>query len=338
MPRIRYYLAASGLFLAVFSASAQTPPTPRWEYWRHAGEYIHDQAGAVFSLAGKVLDSEPPSTRPSDSRRLALAALDALLHDTDLDGSGEFHAFVDGRMEKIADQLGDKCSNGLEIFKLYNAGFIVRTKKLTVGFDLCAKRGDVTIVPPRLMSRMIGCCDVLFISHRDPDHADASVIAEAARQGVPVYGPKDIPNPLVTGIRCEDFSETELVTRSGKVLVQPLPGHQDDIENNIWVVTFPGGRTVAHCGDQYNENDLGWLSHASDLLPRKPDVLIIDCWAMELGKTISGFSPKVVVSAHENEMGHSIDHREAFWLSLYKYDTLSADAVVAAWGEKYTYR
>ena len=338
MAFLRYFLAAAGLFLAVLSASAQAPGSPRWEYWRHAEEYLHDQAGVVFSLAGKVLDSEAPSANPSDSRKLALAALDVLLHDTALDGSKEFHTFVDGRMDHITGELGKKCGKGLEIFKIYNAGFVARTKKLTVGFDLCAKRGGTTIVPDKLMSSIIGSCDVLFISHRDPDHADASVIAEAARQGIPVYGPKDLPNPLVTGIRCDDFSETELVTCSGKVRVRPLPGHQDDLQNNIWVVTFPDGHTIAHCGDQYNENDLEWLSHASDLLSRKLDVLIIDCWAMELGKTIAGFAPKAVVSAHENEMGHGIDHREAFWLSLYKYDSLALDAVVTAWGEKYTYR
>lgn len=72
--------------------------------------------------------------------------------------------------------------------------------------------------------------------------------------------------------------------------VRILPGHQDDLQNNIYLVTFPDGRTVAHCGDQYNREDLPWLKEVSKKLARPLDILIIDCWAMELKETVEGFS------------------------------------------------
>ena len=333
-----YIAAAAAAMTLTAGASAQENGSLRWEYWRHPVEYIHDQASVLLGYAGAVLDSEAPSEHPSENRRLALTALDAILHDTTLDGSDEFHAFVDARMEKLSRALGRKCGRGLEIYKVYNAGFVVRDKNLTVGFDLCARRGGMTIVADDVMEKIVGCCDVLFISHRDPDHADASVIEIAGRLGIPVYGPEDFPNPGSKGVRKEDFSSIELATKRGSVKTQPLPGHQDDLQNNIWVITFPSGKTVAQCGDQYNKDDLAWLGSAREKLERRLDVLIIDCWAMELQKVIEGFSPKAVISAHENEMGHSIDHREAFWMSLYKYDTLPSDAVIMAWGEGFTYR
>jgi hypothetical protein len=102
-------------------ASAQENGSLRWEYWRHPVEYIHDQASVLLGYAGAVLDSEAPSEHPSENRRLALTALDAILHDTTLDGSDEFHAFVDARMEKLSRALGRKCGRGLEIYKVYNA-------------------------------------------------------------------------------------------------------------------------------------------------------------------------------------------------------------------------
>ena len=48
---------------------------------------------------------------------------------------------------------------------------------------------------------------------------------------------------------------------------------------------------------------------------------------------INGFNPKVVTSGHENELGHSIDHREAFWLTLQKFSTIRKDSIVMGWGE-----
>lgn len=304
-----------------------------WEYWRNPEGYIRNQADVVLGQVDRTLQEHPATTTPSAERQLALAALDAIVHDTANDDSPELHAFMDTRIGRVLEQLQGKAPRkGLEIFKLYNDGFIVRSRSITIGFDLCGTRGQVKWIPDKVMQELVGLCDVLFISHRDPDHADANVVQMATDRGIPVYAPEDYDNPAVKHVR-SDFT-------AGKLQVQLLPGHQDNLQNNIYVVTFPEGKTVAHCGDQYNREDLPWLKTVSSQLTRTLDVLIIDCWALELKETIQGFAPRTVIFGHENEMGHTIDHREAFWLTQYKQDimALPVPGVILCWGEGYRSR
>lgn len=336
------------LLLAVVSvcswtaALGQTPRTERpWEYWGKPDVYLDQQADVLFDLIDKTILRNPASTEPSPERQLALASLDALVHDTRNDGSTALHAFLDKRMTRVAEALQKPFKKkGIELFKLYNDGFIVRADGATVGFDLCGTRQGVKYIPDALMRELVGRCDLLFISHRDPDHADKTVIDMAYELGVPVYAPEDYHNEKTRPIRPESIESRQLPGKNALVLnVQILPGHQDDLQNNIYLVTFSGGRTVAHCGDQYNREDLPWLKEVSKKLARPLDILIIDCWAMELKDTIEGFSPRLVVSGHENEMGHTIDHREAFWLTQYKFDSmnLSIPSVILCWGEGFRY-
>ena len=313
-----------------------------WEYWGNPEGYLDNQAEVLFGLVDGVLQRNPAAADPSPERQLALASLDALVHDTRNDGSPALHAFLDTRVGRVVGDLSRPSSRkGVEVYKLYNDGFVVRTREAVVGFDLCGTRGKEKYIPDALMRELVSSCDLLLISHRDPDHADRNVVAMASELGIPVYGPEDYDNDRVVKVRTEDFSEIRLEGRGGGSLAaQALPGHQDGLQNNIWVVTFPGGYTVAHCGDQYLREDLAWLKNASEKLVRPLDVLIIDCWAMEMEETVLGFSPRVVITGHENEMGHTIDHREAFWLSQYKVDALAlpVPTVILCWGEGYRFK
>jgi len=313
-----------------------------WEYWRHPEEYLQNEADVLFNLIDETLLRNPASPGASPERQLALASLDALVHETRNDDSPELHAFLDRRMERVAKRLQSPIrKKGVEIFKLYNDGFVVRSGGVTVGFDLCATRGQVKFIQGPVMQTILGYCDALFISHRDPDHADDGVVSMAAEMGIPVYAPEDYGNEMATKVRMEEIGSRHLPLANGNSLeVQALPGHQDALQNNIYVVTFPGGYTVAHCGDQYNRDDLPWLKKASSMLSKPLDVLIIDCWVLEMKETIGGFSPRLVVTGHENEMGHTIDHREAFWLSQYKLDSMQLPfpAVILCWGEGYRFK
>lgn len=334
--------ALAAIALAGCKASGReekaSPPSRdyAWEYWRNPDGYLDDQASVLFGLIDETVESNPATTDPSAERQLALAALDALTHDTRNDDSPALHAFLDRRMTRIASLLKKKPKKkGIELFKLYNDGFIVRGGGVTVGFDLCGTRQGVKYIPDSLMQELVGRCDMLFISHRDPDHADANVVDMAYEKGIPVYGPEDYPNEKTQKVRMEDFGSRSLAKG---IEVQALPGHQDNLQNNIYVITFPNGSTVAHCGDQYSREDLAWLQDVSGKLARPLDILIIDCWALELTETVAGFAPRLVVSGHENEMGHTIDHREAFWLTQYKFDTLPVPSVILCWGEGFEYR
>lgn len=53
-------------------------------------------------------------------------------------------------------------------------------------------------------------------------------------------------------------------------------------------------------------------------------------------KFISAVGPSLVICGHENEMEHSIDHREAYWLTFRRMSGIKVPYIVMAWGESYT--
>jgi hypothetical protein len=132
--------------------------------------------------------------------------------------------------------------------------------------------------------------------------------------------------------------DKEVVLKSGeKLQVKIFPGHQSPMMCNIYVVTTPDKYTFAHTGDQYDKNDMEWIAKIKDNAP-KIDALTINCWSYQIADAIKGFNPRYVVTGHENEMGHTIDHREAFWLTFQKMEPVEHDYVVMAWGEWFSFK
>lgn len=118
----------------------------------------------------------------------------------------------------------------------------------------------------------------------------------------------------VTHIRSEEILHESISLASGKELeVIVMPGHQDDTPNNVYIVSTPEGIAIAHTGDQWNKEKDGWIEQVKD--HAQIDVLLVHCWAMPLERMVEGFNPKLVISGHENEIVHSIDHREPYWLN-----------------------
>ena len=161
----------------------------------------------------------------------------------------------------------------------------------------------------------------------------------AGEAGIPVYGPADFACEGFQVIHTDPARDTVLATRRSSLEVLALPGHQRALLNNIYVVTLPGGKTVAHFGDQDLEEDKAWLLEAPALLRKRLDIMIINGWNPELDALVRSFNPRVVLSGHENEMFHGIDHREALWLTQYKFDTLAfpMPAYTLVWGERFRY-
>ena len=125
--------------------------------------------------------------------------------------------------------------------------------------------------------------------------------------------------------------------KSGQLSVQILPGHQDALQNNISVVRSAEGFTFAQTGDQYHKEDLDWLLNVHEKIG-SIDVLMINCWANSLYEAIDGFDPKLVLTSHENELGHTIDHRESYWTSYDKLSKVSRPHCLMTWGEGISYK
>ncbi len=321
---------------------AQETPEQTVPFWGRQEAYLADQTERALSLVDSMLRSDPPSAgAPSLVRRAALALLDGVLHDTRLDGSAVLARFMDARMRGVEEGLARPLAEGLEIWKLYNDGFIVRSPSATVAFDLYRgpASGEERLIADERMRALVDRCDILFLSHDHPDHVDPAVVGMFAAAGKPIVAPTAVlpGDGRVTHIREEEVAERSFRVAGGVLRVRILPGHQSELDNNIHAVTTPEGFTVVHTGDQYHRGDLAWLCSAADLLPRV-DVLLVNCWANSLVETVEGFAPQLVLTGHENELGHTIDHRESYWTSRLKLEALLRPGSLMTWGECFRYR
>jgi hypothetical protein len=113
-------------------------------------------------------------------------------------------------------------------------------------------------------------------------------------------------------------------------------GHQKDILNNIPVIYTPDGFCFSHNGDQNYGNmkeDTVWINDIKN--HHKIDVLMYNSYMSS--NWISGFDPELVMTAHENELGHGIHSRHPYWEMHARLKSIPYPFVVTAWGEKYHY-
>lgn len=311
------------------------------KYWGSPENYLYAQGVVLLNLVNEALDQNPPSTEPNFVRKQALYMLDAVLHETKYDGSELIKEFAASRVDRVLADLEKpmKEADGIKIYKIYNDGFILRARKVTLAVDLNGKFGQ--LIADWQMNRLVDHCEALFVTHNHSDHYDDHVIKMFTAAGKPVYA---IANYVtedkgVRLIRWEKPKEMRLKCADCKLKVKVFPGHQDELINNIYVFYLPGGYSVAHLGDQYNKEDMAWIRGIGKEVGEL-DVLIINCWSNDFNDYVKAFNPQVIVSGHENEVGHTIDHREAFWLTCYKFSEVyqvTKPYVVMGWGEFFHY-
>ena len=311
-------------------------------YWGEADAYLLRQAKYMYELVDEALDEYPPVVGAPTSRRLALYNLDAMLHETKYDNSEPFKSFVSSRANKVIEDMLSPVKRGMKIYKIYNDGFVARTRSVTIAFDVV--RGALngkSIVSEEQIAAIVDRCDVLFLSHNHDDHVDRYVVDRFIAAGKPVVAASEILEGVegVTHYRSEtEILDKEVALKNGERLaVKIYPGHQSEMMCNVYAVTTPEGLTVAQTGDQYNKEDFKWIATVKDQRP-SIDALIINCWSMDIADAIKGFNPRYVLTGHENEMGHTIDHREAFWLTYQKLQPVEHDYVVMAWGEWFEFK
>ena len=341
MMAIKRVLCAAVSLFVVLTVSAQSRT---FKFHSNPDYYLQVQSEYAFKLVDEGLDAFPPVVGAPIERKMALYNLDVLLHDTRNDNSEAFKEFVNSRVSKLIDDLDKPLKRGMRVYKIYNEAFVVRTKSVTMAFDIsrCRCRGHKEpIIPTELVQKIVDKCDVMFLTHNHGDHVDSYVVDLFIAAGKPVIA---TPNILVdkegvTHRRIEEENEKfDLTLPSGKTLdVAIIPAYQGKLLNNIYVVTTPEKFTVCHTGDMSGRKSIERIAKVKEEMP-KIDALIVNCWTGNIAKVLPKFDPRYVISGHENEMGHTIDHREAFWLSFAKLAEVPYDYVITAWGEWFTIR
>jgi L-ascorbate metabolism protein UlaG (beta-lactamase superfamily) len=158
----------------------------------------------------------------------------------------------------------------MKIYKIYNEGFIARTQSVTIAFDIvrgaCAGK---TLISEALIRQVVNYCDVLFITHSHGDHADPVVAEMFIKAGKPVIATTDFQAGAkgIQHIRSENVINKEMILGNNKkIQVKIYPGHQGELMNNIYVATTEEKKSIAHIGDQYNEEDMDWIVNLKKLL------------------------------------------------------------------------
>lgn len=339
---MKRFLILLALISSTIIASAQQKSAEPVAFWGKEDAYLLKQASHMFNLVDEALTENPPVVGAPMARKLALYNLDAMLHEVKYDNTEPFCNFIDSRIGKVIEDMKSPVKRDVKIYKIYNDGFVVRTKSANIAFDVVrgACKGQ-QLLSDEQVDAIVDKCDVLFLSHNHGDHVDKYVVNRFIEAGKPVIAASEILPDLegVTHYRSEsEILDKVVKLKSGEELqVKIFPGHQSPMMCNIYVVTTPDKYTVAHTGDQYDKNDMKWIAEIKDNAPRI-DALMINCWSYQIADAIKGFDPRYVLSGHENEMGHTIDHREAFWLTFQKLEPVQHDYVVMSWGEWFSFK
>ena len=331
------------------SSFAQTWPVSAepLDWWDNIDGFLNAQHGHSLSTVSSALEAFPPTLKEPLERRMALLMLDNVLHEQDAAKRPTVQSFFHSRIRTALKEIkGARVSDGARIWKLYNHGFIIRTSSVTFAFDLVrahSARADGFALSDDLMRDLVAECEALFISHRHGDHADEFVAEEFIRSGKPVVAPpevwanKPIHDKLTHLDRDADLVQLLPIDGGAKTLrVINFPGHQGErIQNNVPLVITPEDLSFAQTGNQSNDDDFSWIDLVGH--EHKVDVLFPNCWTPNITRMIKGFDPSLVITGHENEMGHTIDHREPHWLTYVRLGVTATPYIVMTWGESYHY-
>lgn len=333
----------------VIKSNAQTLPIIyNTNYWNDTlGMQNAVSANSIFHIS-KLIQKHKPSITNKENREIAFALYDQLMNNPNAAKLKAVQQFYERQMSTVLKNLEKKTSeNEILIYKLYNHGFIVKSSTVTAAFDFV--RG--TCVPvtafainDSLTKAIIKKIDVFFVSHWHPDHADEWIAEEAIRQQKIVIAPDSIwlDKPFYNLVYHPKRSLKEasklMLPNNHEIIFTALPGHQTStktklsVTNNMYLVSLDG-KTIAHTGDQYNIDDLTWID--SIKLFHKVDILLPNCWSMELPRLIKGFNPMVIIPGHENELSHTIDHREPYFLSQVRLGSYYSKSINLFFGEIY---
>jgi len=295
---------------------------------------------SALTWVDDALHRHPPAWPEPAIRMKALLMLDEPLHMLSAPLEPCLNDLLNRRIARAVDEIeAEVVTSGMTLWKLYNHSFIVKTPELTVGFDLHRGPFESFSVRPELFDRILDVAQALFISHEHSDHADADVVGRMLALGRPVIVPPalwedddDAPR-LIRPIR-DGQTEYRLALDNSSVTYRVFPGHQgSELLNNVYLVSLPNDLHVMHTGDQSNREDFeAWIHEQVDL-----DVLLPNCWSTDLRRLIKGTSPHLVITGHENEMSHPVDHREAFSKTYAHIVAEPTPVLVMAWGERYHY-
>lgn len=275
---------------------------------------------------GKPLDEEAV-------HRAALIRLDDLLHIEGAPQKVLLQEWFRRRMLGVA-QRASSPAGGYRILKVYNQGWHVTTPTARFVLDLVGgpPKNAQFRMSDEAIDLLVQSADVLFISHLHDDHADPEVAKRFLAKGKTVVAPAQA--------FAKDPELQKRVTVPGREMTKlagfefiALPGHQGkDVTNNNYLVRAAEGLNVMHTGDQWNDGDFAWIDEIHKQY--RVTVLMPNCWTQQPLRFAAGVKPQLILPGHENEMAHTVPHREDWTQTFTRWDGAGAPMLPLCWGEE----
>lgn len=197
----------------------------------------------------------------------------------------------------------------LEIFKVYNMGYCLRTNKHTILFDL---RWDGT---NQEAAKIAEKADISFLTHDHGDHYSNNMINAMVNAGKYLILPKVDKVPGYTDLSKKHVLTEDVLTPidCDGVKIQAFLGDQNGTPCYVFAIDFDGWR-FAHGGDNQVVAAEGQLANIEAM-----DVFTIAIFSRI--QSIMGFATKasndgkretLFLTSHENERNHDVPGRVAF--------------------------
>lgn len=256
--------------------------------------------------------------RTAKIRLLTLQLLDYPLHvndrgkDTPQEEKDAYNKvkeqYLSGARRKAVYWLGSTApkEGELEIFKVYNMGFLIRTQSHTVLVDL---RWDGTEEEADEIASNI---DLLLLTHPHIDHYSRSMLEAVAKSGKPMILPSDVL-PDYHGANKRIMNEIADAENINGIRINSFPGNQGEkVPNNVYIIELDGWRII-HQGDNCDREQESRLASYP-----AADILIASSWndvksIMGTAMKADGGCAPIFIPSHENEITqHGVDHRESY--------------------------
>ena len=172
------------------------------------------------------------------------------------------------------------------------------------------------------------------------DHFSEEVARLFLAHEKPVIAPEGVSKGTHPRRSTTAVHEIRLGRGTHSLKVVAYPGHQGTaLINNVYLIVTPEGFSVLHTGDQSGSEapggDFDWIDKIGR--ERRVDVLLPNCWTTNPRRMARGVNPRLIITGHENEMGHGVDQRKDY---AHTYNVLfgaPCPFVVMGWGEGFHY-
>lgn len=213
----------------------------------------------------------------------------------------------------VAEIRSTHVKRGAVIWKLYNMGYIVKTRDACFGIDINQPGSE----------KLVDVLDFVIASHIHSDHNNIALLDAMVAAGKPVYSPFYSKGTLISSTREFNFGEVNVRFTMNVQADVPVIVSQIDCGKSAHHYT------IYHIGDSRSVPDFNPDRHVNLF------ILHIEN-AMNVFDAVACVKPDVTVYDHVMELGHSISQWR--WSYQYTYNKIKslppARSYVLTWGER----